>query len=96
MPDDIPLTITELAMFRKELKKQEQALKDKRAKVEAFQGLPPVSPSNNHQTLAFNCTDCGRKNIELARHALQEARDQQMALIQLRERLLGKMVDGVS
>ncbi|TBU46294.1 hypothetical protein BD309DRAFT_916230 [Dichomitus squalens] len=76
MPENSPLTITELAAFRKELKKQEQVLKEKRAQVEAFQGLPP--------------------NIELARLALQEARDKQMELIQLRERLLGKMVDGVS
>ena len=36
------------------------------------------------------------QNIELARHALQEARDKQMELIQLRERLLGKMVDSVN
>ncbi|TFK89279.1 hypothetical protein K466DRAFT_519202 [Polyporus arcularius HHB13444] len=73
--DIAPVSITELAAFRKQLKKQEHTLKEKRARVEAFQGLPP--------------------NIELARHALEEARDRQMELIQLRERLLGKMVDGV-
>ena len=44
MPEEPPLTITDLATFRKQLKKQEQLLKEKRAKVEAFQGLPPVSP----------------------------------------------------
>ncbi|PIL30778.1 hypothetical protein GSI_06946 [Ganoderma sinense ZZ0214-1] len=76
MPEAPSLSITELSAFRKEVKKQEQVLKEKRAKVEAFQGLPP--------------------NIELARHSLQEARDKQMELIQLRERLLGKMVDGVN
>ena len=43
MPEEPPLTITDLATFRKQLKKQEQLLKEKRAKVEAFQGLPPVS-----------------------------------------------------
>ena len=42
MPEAPPLSITELVAFRKELKKQEQVLKEKRAKVEAFQGLPPV------------------------------------------------------
>ncbi|KAI0668604.1 hypothetical protein C8Q78DRAFT_1045106 [Trametes maxima] len=76
MPDAPPVTITELAAFRKKLKEQEQVLKEKRARIEAFQGLPP--------------------NIDLARHSLAEARDKQMELIQLRERLLGKMVDGVS
>ncbi|KAI0735799.1 hypothetical protein C8Q76DRAFT_290281 [Earliella scabrosa] len=76
MPEAPPVSITELANFRKQLKKEEQVLKEKRARVEAFQGLPP--------------------NIELARHALQEARDRQMELIRIRERLLGKMVDGVN
>ncbi|KAI0761160.1 hypothetical protein BD413DRAFT_607241 [Trametes elegans] len=76
MPEAPPVSITELAAFRKHLKKQEHELREKRAKVEAFQGLPP--------------------NIDLARHALAEARDKQMGLIQLRERLLGKMVDGVN
>ncbi|KAH9850582.1 hypothetical protein C2E23DRAFT_734559 [Lenzites betulinus] len=74
-PEPPPVSITELAAFRKSLDEQEQVLKEKRAKVEAFQGLPP--------------------NIDLARHALAEARDKQMELIQLRERLLGKMADGV-
>ncbi|OJT12887.1 hypothetical protein TRAPUB_10584 [Trametes pubescens] len=76
MPDAPPVNITELYAFRKKLKEQEKILKEKRAKVEAFQGLPP--------------------NIDLARHALAEARDKQMELIQLRERLLGKMADGVN
>ncbi|KAI0762474.1 hypothetical protein C8Q74DRAFT_1207818, partial [Fomes fomentarius] len=76
MPETPQVSITELAALRKMLKKQEQVLKEKRARVEAFQGLPP--------------------SIDMARHALQEARDKQMELIQLRERLLGKMVDGVN
>lgn len=42
MPQSPPMTITELAAFRKQLKADEQVLKEKRAKVEAFQGLPPV------------------------------------------------------
>ncbi|KAJ8463219.1 hypothetical protein ONZ51_g10396 [Trametes cubensis] len=76
MPEAPPVSITELAALRKKLKEQEHILKQKRAKVEAFQGLPP--------------------NIELARHALAEARDKQMELINIRERLLGKMVKGVN
>lgn len=35
------------------------------------------------------------QNIELARHELQKARDAQTKLIQLRERLLAAMVEGV-
>lgn len=44
MPEAPPLNITELYAFRKKLKEQEKILKEKRAKVEAFQGLPPVRP----------------------------------------------------
>jgi len=35
-------------------------------------------------------------NLELARHELRVARQRQMELIQLRERLLGRMADSVS
>ena len=35
------------------------------------------------------------QNLELARHELRAARQKQMELIQLRERLLGRMADGV-
>ncbi|KAH9891201.1 hypothetical protein C8Q73DRAFT_764180 [Cubamyces lactineus] len=76
MPEAPPVTIAELAALRQKLKEQEHVLKQKRAKLEAFQGLPP--------------------NIELARHALAEARDKQMELIRIRERLLGNMVKGVN
>ncbi|KIM39013.1 hypothetical protein M413DRAFT_75428 [Hebeloma cylindrosporum] len=54
----------------------ERELKEKRAKIKAFQGLPP--------------------NLELARHELRVARQRQMELIQLRERLLGHMADNLS
>lgn len=36
------------------------------------------------------------QNLELARHELRTARQKQMELIQLRERLLGRMADGVT
>lgn len=42
MPEAPPINITELYGFRKKLKEQEKILKERRAKVEAFQGLPPV------------------------------------------------------
>ena len=37
-----PMTITELVEFKDRLKKREQDLKLKRAKVQAYQGLSPV------------------------------------------------------
>ncbi|KAJ2979227.1 hypothetical protein NUW54_g11170 [Trametes sanguinea] len=76
MSEAPPVSITELATLRKQLKKQDQVLKEKRAKVEAFQGLPP--------------------NIDLARLALAEASEKHMELIQVRERLLRKMAEGVN
>ena len=94
MPEAPPVSITELANFRKQLKKEEQVLKEKRARVEAFQGLPPVCV--NHLGTGQSQIFLRAQNIELARHALQEARDRQMELIRIRERLLGKMVDGVN
>ncbi|KAL7285900.1 hypothetical protein ACG7TL_001011 [Trametes sanguinea] len=76
MPEAPPVSITELDVLRKQLKKQDQVLKEKRAKVEAFQGLPP--------------------NIDLARLALVEASEKHLELVQIRERLLRKMAEGVN
>ncbi|OSD05712.1 hypothetical protein PYCCODRAFT_1443107 [Trametes coccinea BRFM310] len=76
MPEAPPVSITELDALRKQLKKQDQVLKEKRAKVEAFQGLPP--------------------NIDLARLALVEASEKHLELVQIRERLLRKMAEGVN
>ncbi|CCM06341.1 uncharacterized protein FIBRA_08595 [Fibroporia radiculosa] len=76
MPEDPPLTFTQLAAYHKELRQKEKVLAQKRARVKAFQGLPP--------------------NLELARHELQHAQNEQMKLVQLRERLLDKMASGVS
>ena len=45
MPDPPPLSITELAAYGKKVEQQKQVLKEKRARVEAFQGLPPVCVS---------------------------------------------------
>ncbi|KAL6298161.1 hypothetical protein BKA93DRAFT_89137 [Sparassis latifolia] len=76
MPETPPVTATQLHALHKELKVKEQQLKEKRARVEAFQGVPP--------------------NLELARHELRNARDEQMKLIQLRERLLDRMASGMN
>jgi hypothetical protein len=36
------------------------------------------------------------QNIDLARNELQDARDEQMKLLRLRERLLGRMAESVT
>ncbi|PCH33196.1 hypothetical protein WOLCODRAFT_61508 [Wolfiporia cocos MD-104 SS10] len=76
MPNDPPITVSQLAETQKQLKAKERTLAEKRAKVKAFQGLPP--------------------NVDVARHKLKNAREEQMKLIQLRDRLLDRMVSGVS
>ncbi|KAF8168502.1 hypothetical protein B0H34DRAFT_685801 [Crassisporium funariophilum] len=74
-PLHISVTVTQYLEQKRRNQAIEQELIEKRAKVRAFQGLPP--------------------NLELARHELREARQRQMELIQLRERLLGRMAEGV-
>jgi len=76
LPAGSTVTVTELATLHQQIKARDKTLAEKRAKVAAFQGLPP--------------------NIERARHELRKAQDEQMKLIQLRERLLDRMASGVS
>ncbi|KZT24661.1 hypothetical protein NEOLEDRAFT_1134699 [Neolentinus lepideus HHB14362 ss-1] len=76
MPEPLPVTVSDILDQRERIRKREQDLKAKQAKIRAFKGLPP--------------------NLELARHELRNARQEQMQLIQLRERLLGAMAAGVS
>ncbi|TFK38746.1 hypothetical protein BDQ12DRAFT_605438 [Crucibulum laeve] len=76
IPVEPEVTVTQLAKQQEMNKALEQKIKAKRAKIKAFQGLPP--------------------NLELARHEVRIARDEQMKLIQLRERLLGRMAESVS
>ncbi|KAL4253121.1 HAUS1 family protein [Pleurotus pulmonarius] len=70
------ITVTDLLKQKETNRSKEQTLKDKRAKLAAFQGLPP--------------------NLEIARHELQSAQDEYIKLMQLRERLLGKMAAGLN
>ncbi|KAG9223335.1 hypothetical protein CCMSSC00406_0008939 [Pleurotus cornucopiae] len=70
------ITVTDLVKQKEKNRLREQTLKDKRAKLAAFQGLPP--------------------NLDIARHELQKAQDEYIKLMQLRERLLGKMADGLN
>ncbi|KZT64025.1 hypothetical protein DAEQUDRAFT_68808 [Daedalea quercina L-15889] len=76
LPPESSVSVTDLAALHKHVRAKDKVLAEKRAKVAAFQGLPP--------------------NIELARHELRTAQDEQMKLIQLRERLLDRMASGVS
>jgi len=71
-----PLSVTELVEFKDKIKKKDQELKLKRAKNQAYMGLPP--------------------SVDLARLELQKARDEHMKLIQLRERLLGRMAQNMT
>lgn len=87
------VTVTQLIKQQEKNKLLEQEIEIKRAKVAAFQGLPPVSQEQQVFSLIDQCLD---KNIELARHELRNARNEQMELIQLRERLLGRMAAGVA
>ncbi|KAF8816606.1 hypothetical protein BYT27DRAFT_7181417 [Phlegmacium glaucopus] len=75
-PLQVSITVSQLLEQKEKNQVRERELKEKRAKIRAFQGLPP--------------------NLELARHELRTARQKQMELVQLRERLLGRMADGVA
>ncbi|KAF9554539.1 hypothetical protein CPC08DRAFT_766654 [Agrocybe pediades] len=75
-PIDVKVSIGQLLAQKERIQAKAKEIKEKRAKIKAFKGLPP--------------------NLELARHELRLARQKQMELIQLRERLLGKMADGVA
>ncbi|KJA20828.1 hypothetical protein HYPSUDRAFT_766628 [Hypholoma sublateritium FD-334 SS-4] len=75
-PLNVSVTITQLVAQKEKNQTRERELKEKRAKLKVFQGLPP--------------------NLELARHELGAARQRQMELVQLRERLLARMADSVS
>jgi len=75
MPSATPVTVTQLVKQQEKNRLKEQQLQEKRAKIKAFQGLPP--------------------NLELARDELRNSRDEHLKLIQLRERLLRRMAEGV-
>jgi HAUS augmin-like complex subunit 1 len=98
MPTEPDITVTQLLTQQDRLRKKEQEIKSKRAKIKAFQGLPPVAFSEIED--ACQCTlttaDCVSQSLDLARLELRNARNEQMKLIQLREKLLDKMADGVA
>ena len=117
-PLQVSTTVSQLLEQKEKNQIRERELKEKRAKIKAFQGLPPVSiilkkPSSNPLIQYdgsikilenfLNLSDITpwyyyfffSQNLELARHELRAARQKQMELIQLRERLLGRMADGV-
>jgi len=74
--DEPPVIVSQLANQLERICKRETDIKAKRAKIRAFQGLPP--------------------NLKMARLELKRARDEQMELIKLRERILRRMADGVT
>lgn len=111
-PLQVSTTVSQLLEQKEKNQTRERELKEKRARIKAFQGLPPVSMLKSHPSPYFNADAqmiwkpepftsislwcCLSQNLELARHELRAARQKQMELIQLRERLLGRMADGVT
>ncbi|KAJ7691307.1 hypothetical protein B0H17DRAFT_1286852 [Mycena rosella] len=71
-----PISFADLTAQQAANARRAQEIKDKRARIKLFKGLPP--------------------DLDLARQQLKSARAAQMELIQLRERLLGRMADGVA
>lgn len=49
MPEDPPITVSQLAGSHKQLREKEKILAEKRARVAAFQGLPPNIDVARHQ-----------------------------------------------
>ncbi|KAF5335598.1 hypothetical protein D9758_017269 [Tetrapyrgos nigripes] len=70
------VTVTDLVEQRERIKTLENRIREKRAKIKVFKGLPP--------------------NLELARQELWNAREKQMKLIDIREKLLVNMVKDVT
>jgi HAUS augmin-like complex subunit 1 len=48
IPDEPTVTVTELAAQQERIRKKEQEVKAKKAKIKAFQGLPPVRASSSY------------------------------------------------
>jgi HAUS augmin-like complex subunit 1 len=96
MPEDSLVTVTDITTQQEINRRKEQELKGKRAKIKAFQGLPPVSfHSSFPRLVGLKLRVKPLQNLELARHELQNARSELTKLLHLRERLLGRMADGV-
>ena len=135
-PLQVSTTISQFFEQKEKNQIKERELKEKRAKIKAFQGLPPVSifflKKGPYHLLILTTTTTTKtiksfyffdqtwyidfffffllffrfisffffffwfQNLELARHELRAARQKQMELIQLRERLLDRMADGVA
>ncbi|KAJ6505538.1 hypothetical protein C8R45DRAFT_1091251 [Mycena sanguinolenta] len=103
--DTPPITFEALTAQQTANEQKLQTIKEKRAQVKAFKGLPPVSLRgllNSDAYLAsilviFSANGGlnSIQNLALARQQLKSARAGQMELIQLRERLLGQMAASV-
>lgn len=90
-------TLADFLAQKERLRKKEQEVKIKRAKTQAFQGLPPVCffPIIPRVIISTRSSlPC--QNLALAKQELHQAREGLIHLSNLRERLLNNMVDEVS
>ncbi|KAK7047229.1 hypothetical protein VNI00_006895 [Paramarasmius palmivorus] len=72
---DPPVTISELSVQQEKNREKEKEIEKKRAKLKAYQGLPP--------------------DLEMAQIELTGAREEHTKLINIREKLLSRMVQDV-
>jgi hypothetical protein len=108
--DPPTITFADLAAQQADNEKRAQSIKATRAQIKAFKGLPPVRPHflvDSYRLLRrflfilflSKETDVLRlsfiQNLDLARQQLKTARAAQMELLQIRERLLGRMAESV-
>lgn len=95
-PIEIPVTLAQLISRKEKNLAMQRNISEKRIKLQAFQGLPPVRISFlYYRSERKMLIDPLLQNLELARHELRSAREKQMELVKLRERLLRKMAEGV-
>lgn len=90
-------TVADFLAQKERLRKKEHEVKIKRARIQAFQGLPPVRPLYT-QFPRFLSTrhSLSRQNLALAKQELHQAREELIRLSNLRERLLNNMVEEIS
>lgn len=91
------ITVADFLAQKERLRKKEHEVKIKRARIQAFQGLPPVRHLYT-QFPRFILTrhSLSRQNLALAKQELHQAREELIRLSNLRERLLNNMVEEIS
>lgn len=91
-------TVADFLAQKERLRKKEHEVKIKRARIQAFQGLPPVRLLSTYLSRLFVSThhSFSCQNLTLAKQELHQAREELIRLSNLRERLLNNMVQEIS